>query len=355
MSRAAVVPICLSLLTSSLFTSGAVTSMTACSRKAEKPAAEAAAETKRHGLTTEQAKQPLVIIGDTMVTVGDFAEQLADKSPYLRARYASPERRRELLDELVKFELLAKEAARRGLDKSDEVQRTKKQLMIQQMMKAEFEDKVKLSDITDDEIKAYYDAHPDEYSKPAQVRVSEIVVKDEAKAKRLLKQVRDKPDDDALFRELAHTHNDDPVLKERFGDLQFFSRPSERREGDPEVPNAVAEAAFKLEKVGDIHPEPIKSEQGFHIVKLTAKRKELSRSLEQARRPIQHKLWRERRETAIDGFVKSLRSEAKVQENWALLSQVELELPSEDAGTSPGPRARPSRAAQPGAAPRSHP
>lgn len=330
MSRAAAVPIfCLGILASSA----------ACSQKADKPQADPAAEAKKHGLTLEQAKQPLVVIGDTTVTVGEFAEQLADKSPYLRARYASPERRRELLDELVKFELLAKEAARRGLDQSDEVQRTKKQLMVQQMMKAEFEDKVQLSDITDDEIKAYYDAHPDEYNKPAQVRVSEIVVKDEAKAKRLLKQVLDKRDDDALFRELAHTHNEDPVLRERYGDLQFFSQPSERREGDPAVPDAVAKVAFTLEKVGDIHPEPIKTAEGFHIVKLTAKRKELNRTLEQARRPIQHRLWRERREAAIDAFVTTLRSQAKVEENWAMLSQVHVDASEEDAGAAAPVRA----------------
>jgi peptidyl-prolyl cis-trans isomerase C len=323
MSRAAVVPI---------FCLGVLASSAACSQKADKPQADTTAEAKKHGLTLEQAKQPLVVIGDTTVTVGEFADQLADKSPYLRARYASPERRRELLDDLVKFELLAKEAARRGLDQSDEVQRTKKQLMVQQMMKAEFEDKVQLSDISDDEIKAYYDAHPDEYNKPAQVRVSEIVVKDEAKAKRLLKQVLDKRDDDALFRELAHTHNEDPLLRERYGDLQFFSQPSERREGDPYLPDAVAKAAFALEKVGDIHPEPIKTEQGLHIVKLTAKRKELQRTLEQARRPIQHRLWRERREAAIDAFVKTLRAQANVQENWALLSQVHVTTPNEDAG-----------------------
>jgi len=90
---------------------------------------------------------------------------------------------------MVKFELLAREASRRGLDKDDEVVRTKKQVMIQQMMKTEFEDKVKLADITDQEIEAYYKAHPEEFNKPAQMRASQIVLKDEAKAKKILKQL----------------------------------------------------------------------------------------------------------------------------------------------------------------------
>ena len=324
----------------------------ACSDKPAAPKTtegEAAKAETKHGLTREQAAQPLVVIGDTSVTVGDFAEQLADKSPYLRARYASPERRRELLDELVKFELLAKEAARRGLDKSDEVVRTKKQLMVQQMMKAEFEDKVKLSDITEAEIKAYYDAHPDEFNKPAQVRASVVIARDEAKAKKLLKQLQDKPDDNELFRELASVQNDDPAwpgLRERYGDLQFFSRPSEQKPGDPRVPLAVAEAAFKLDKVGELAPEPVKVEQGYAVVKLTGKRKELARTLEQTRRTIQHKLWRERREAAVELFVKGLRAKANVQEDWALLEQVKVEptvLSGSDAGVGSAPQpGRPS-------------
>jgi peptidyl-prolyl cis-trans isomerase C len=312
----------------------------ACGKRAPLPEK---ADAKRHGLTKEQAAEALVVIGDKTITVGDFADQLADKSPYLRARYQSPERRRELLEELVKFELLAAEAKKRGLDQSAEVQRTKRQLMVQQMMKAEFEDKVKLSDISDAEIKAYYDAHPEEFNKPAQVRASAIVVKDEARARKLLKQLKDKPDDDALFRELA-AQNDDPVLRERAGDLQFFSQPSERAPEDPPVDPALAEAAFKLDKVGELSPEPIQVVDGWAIVKLTGKRKQLARTLEQTRRTIQHKLWRERREAAVEQFVKSLRDRADVQENWDLLAQVKIEpavLSAPDAGVPPrteGPR-----------------
>jgi peptidyl-prolyl cis-trans isomerase C len=227
------------------------------------------------------------------------------------------------------------------------VQRTKRQLMVQQMMKAEFEDKVKLSDISDAEIQAYYAAHPEEFNKPAQVRASAIVVKDEARAKRLLKQLRerlkDQADDDALFRELASSANEDPQLKERAGDLQFLSLPSERAADDPELDPALAEAAFKLDKVGELAPEPVKVADGWAIVKLTGKRKQLARTLEQTRRTIQHKLWRERREAAVEQFVKSLRGQADVHENWDLLAQVKIEpavLSAPDAG-SLEPAARP--------------
>jgi peptidyl-prolyl cis-trans isomerase C len=312
----------------------------ACSKPKDAAGGKQPVPTK-HGLSAEQEKLPLVVIGDTTVTLGEFAAQIAEKSPYLRARYASPERRRELLEELVKFELLAKEASRRGLDKSEEVERAKKQVMVQQMMKAEFEDRVKLSDIGDQEIEAYYQAHPEEFNKPAQVRASQIVVKDEAKAKRLIKQVQENSDE-ARFRQLVAELSEDAESKARGGDLQFFSQPSERSPGDPPIPDAVAEAAFTLEKPGDVYPNPVKTPQGFHVVRLTSKRKALARSLDHARRMIQNKLWRERREAAVNGFMQTLRERAKVEENLALLDQLRVDAPA------PGP-AESARTARPGA------
>src|SRR5690349_15002197 len=143
--------------------------------KEDKPAAEAKGPELKHGLNEQQAGQIVAKVGDTSITLGDFAERLASQSPYLRARYTSPERRREFLDNMVRFELLALEAQRRGEDKVPEVQRVKEQMMVQQMMKELFDDKgVKLSDITDSEIQSYYDANQAEFHKPAQRRASQI-------------------------------------------------------------------------------------------------------------------------------------------------------------------------------------
>src|ERR1044071_2016871 len=112
-------------------------------KKAETPKAPALT----NGLTEEQSKQVLAKVGDTTITLGEFADRLGSQSPYLRARYQSPERRREFLDNMVRFELLALEAKKRGQDKLPDVQRVREQMMVQQMMKELFDDQgVKLSD-----------------------------------------------------------------------------------------------------------------------------------------------------------------------------------------------------------------
>jgi peptidyl-prolyl cis-trans isomerase C len=281
---------------------------------------------KKYGLTQEQAQQPLVKVGDTTISLGEFAERLGGQSPYLRARYNSPERRREFLDNMVRFELLATEASKRGYDKSEDVARIRKQMMVQQMMQELFDKQgLKLSDIGEAEIKSYYDANKAEFEKPAQVRASQIVIKDKATAEKVLKQLQAKPADMELFRKLAQQWNSDPATKDSYGDLHFFSAEKDATEGD-EAPRApeVRKAAFSLEKVGDLYPELVQTEAGYHIIKLTGKRDAMKRSLEDARRLIQNRLWRQKREEAIEKFVADLRAKADVKENPELLAKVRV-------------------------------
>jgi peptidyl-prolyl cis-trans isomerase C len=287
-----------------------------------------------NGLTEEQSKQVLAKVGDTTITLGEFADRLASQSPYLRARYQSPERRREFLDNMVRFELLALEAKKRGQDKLPEVQRVREQMMVQQMMKELFDDQgVKLSDITDKEIKEYYDKNQPEFHKPAQRRASHILFKDKAKAEATLKKLQAAPDDMELFRKQAEQNNQDAQTKERFGDLRFFSL--EPAEGEVAPPKPVRDAAFKLIKTGDLNPEVIQSEQGFHVLKLTGERAALDRTLDDARRLIQNRLWRKKREDAIEAFVGELRGKAELKENLDLLSQVKVDTSVPPAG-APG-------------------
>ncbi len=305
----------------------------ACGDKpaASKPAVSGAddkpkAEELEYGLTTAQAAQVLVKVGDTSITLGEFADRLGGQSPYLRARYNSPERRREFLDNMVRFELLALEAQKRGYEKTTDVDRVRQQMMVQQMMQDLFDKQgVKLSDVSDDEIKAYYDANKSEFEKPAQVRASQILVKDKATADKLLKQLKDKPADMQLFRSLAEQYNQDPQTKSSFGDLRFFSATKDAGETDePERADAVRKAAFTLKTVGDLYPDAVQTDKGFAIIKLTGKRDPLSRSLDDAHRLIQNRLWRQKREAAVDKFVADLRGKANIQESPELLAQVQV-------------------------------
>ncbi len=282
----------------------------------------------RHGLTAEQASQVLAKVGDETITVGEFAERLADQSPYLRARYNTPERRREFLENMVRFELLAQEAERRGLDELPEVQRLQKQMMIQQLMREQFEDRIQLDDITDEEVREYYEANRSEFHTPEQVRASQIRFTDRAKAQRVLTQLKDAPDDMDLWRRMAQENDTDPATRgARHGDLRFFSQDGSRGEGQDPIPAPVAEAAFGIQRIGQLHPELVEVDGAFYIVKLTGRRAALHRSLEEASRPIRNRLWRQKRETSVEELVTRLRTEAEVEENPGVLEAVRIDAP----------------------------
>ena len=288
------------------------------------PTADPAPDPLHHGLTPAQAGEQLAKIGDRVITVGELADAIASKGPYLQARYGSPERRRELLDQMIRFELLAQEARREGLEDLPSVARTRKQVLIRRFLETQYEDRIQPSDVPDQDVRAYYESHAAEFHQPEQVRASHIFVRDRATGQRVLRQILDNPTDVRLFRELADRHDADVETHERFGDLRYFSRPAERTPGEPDVAPEVAEAAFALTTIGGVCDHLVEANGGFHVVKLTGRRTAMHRTLEEASRPIRQRLWRERRERAVDELVERLRHEADVQEDYSVLADVQV-------------------------------
>jgi peptidyl-prolyl cis-trans isomerase C len=280
-----------------------------------------AACTGGKSLASKQAsgdlEDTLAKVDDVVITVGDFQERINKQSPYVRARYTSLERKKEFLDSLVRFELLAKEADRRGLSKDPEVVRTMKQVMIQKLLSGEF-DKLKLDDVSDAEVKAYYDAHPEEFNKPEEVRVSTIVVKDEKAAKKVMADPRIKGPDNQDFRKLVSELSVDLATKDRGGDLRYFSRDSK------DVPQAIIDAAYKLANIGDVST-PVKTEAGVAILKLTGRRKALVRTYDEVKQQIKNHVYGDHRKDAMENFVKKLRETTTVKIDEGKLAKVQIE------------------------------
>src|SRR5262249_29015476 len=116
------------------------------------------------GQSDADLAEPVATIDGQTITVAEFQDRINKQSPYVRARYTSLEQKKEFLDTLIRFEVLAKEAQKRGYDQDPEVVRTMKQVMIQKLLKEEFETKLKPEDIPDDELKKFYDAHQSDYN-----------------------------------------------------------------------------------------------------------------------------------------------------------------------------------------------
>lgn len=270
--------------------------------------------------SAEELKAPLAKIDDVTITLGEFQERINRQSPYIRARYTSLEQKKEFLDSLVRFEVLAKEAYRRGLDKDPEVVRTMKQVMIQKLMRDEFDAKVTAENVPDAEMKAYYDANLNEYVKPEEVRASAIVLKNKAQADRVALEARgDAGKTNKGFRDLVMKYSADEATKLSGGDLRYFDAT------DKELPAPVVKAAFALVNTGDVSTVVDAGNGSYYVLKQTGRRKSLTKSFDDAKAAIRNKLFRDNRIKAQKDFVDNLRTTSKVEINEANLAKVRID------------------------------
>lgn len=280
--------------------------------------------------TDAELDAPLATIDDVTITVREFQERINRQSPYVRARYTSQEQKKEFLDNLIRFEVLAKEALRRGLDKDPDVVRTMKQVMIQKLMKDEFEDRVTPETISEEEMRAFFEANEGEYNKPEEVRVSAIVLPDQKTANKVAQLAKGEAGkSNKGFRELVSKHSVDEESKLRGGDLRYFARDTQ------EIPAPVVEAAFALERTGDV-AGPIAGDGQFYIIKQIGRRKAVERDFEDVKRQIQNRLYRDKRNQAQRDFIDKLRAKSKIEIDEQNLAKVRIDTSQAQTGGGHG-------------------
>jgi peptidyl-prolyl cis-trans isomerase C len=273
--------------------------------------------------SAEELGAPLAKVDDVTITVGEFESRLDRQSPYIRARYTSLEQKKEFLDAMIKLEILAKEAARRGYDKDPEVVMAMKQVMIQKLMKDQFDTTVTPDSITDAEMKAYYDAHQADYVKPEEVRASAIIVKSKAQADRVAAEAAgDAGKTNKGFRDLVEKYSQDPDTKLRSGDLRYLSQAVV----DPSIPKPVVDAAFNLIKIGDVSGVVDAGNGTFYVLKATGRRRAMVKTFDDAKAQIRNKLYHDKRTDSQKLFIEDLRAKAQIQVFDDNLGKVKIDL-----------------------------
>lgn len=198
-------------------------------------------------------------VGDKTITVDDLKEKLAihKKSPVMAKRYARPEHRRALLNDMIRDAALEQEARRKGYDHDPLVLRE----MVNRMFQEEVDHKISTEMITDADIEAYYQQHLNDYARPERVHAGQIVVKDKAKANLVAHQAKQlKPNDLDGFRQLVSQYSEDSQTREKGGEIGPIERESTK------VAKEVIDTAFKL-PVGAVS-DPIPVSNGFVILQI---------------------------------------------------------------------------------------
>lgn len=251
----------------------------------------------------------LAQIDDIAITSADLRDVLARyaNQPFVLARYSSIEKKKELLDSLIRYQVLALEARKRGYAQDPEVVRVAKDKMVRLFTQQEILDKIKPSDVSEVEVERYYKDHASDYVRPETVRVSQIVVKTPVAAAKVLAEAKALAKTDMKgFRDLVARYSEDADSKQRGGDLTQFDRKTTL------YPPAVVAAAFALERSGDLS-DPVATPGGLAILKLTERRPALSRSLDDSRPEIQRRLLEELRNKKKKEFVDEARKQVKIE------------------------------------------
>ncbi len=298
------------------------------------PQRQADAGASPGGISPEKAAQVLARVGDRTITVGEYLAVIGHIDQFDRLRYQAPERRKELLEEMIDVALLAGEAREKGYDEDVITQQEIREILRDAMLKTAREGAPTPNEIAEGEVRDYYAAHKSDFRDPERRRVSAIVLPTEAAAAAVL--VAAQGATPAQWGDLVRTRSVDPLAKAEVpvdlaGDLGFVSPIGDLRGSDPRVPPAVREAVFQLGRVGDVAPRVIKDGSRFYVVKLTGKTDAHERTFEDTERMIRVKLAQDKLRAREAALMEGLRNEFPVRIDEGTLAQVKVEAPARDA------------------------
>ena len=221
--------------------------------------------------------------------VDDFVAALV-----AQGRPDTPELRAAVRDELIARELFVQEAEKKGLPRNADVQRQLDNLRQDVLIRALIRDYLKANPVKDEEIKAEYEkvrkqAGDKEY------RARHILVESEDDAKQIIEQLKK----GAKFEELAKKSRDTGSAQSG-GDLDWNTPQTFVKE--------FSDAMVKLDK-GKFTETPVKTQFGYHVIRLDDTREAKAPPLEELRPQIQQEIERQR----VQALQQSLRAKAKIQ------------------------------------------
>jgi len=261
---------------------------------------------------------PLLRSPELTLTVADYQQALRGLLPEQRREVdQDPIKRRELLFELYAERRLARVAQQRGVDQQPDVQaqlvQTQRKLLVNALIQQE-QAALKLPDFTA-LAEEYYLTHRQDYQHPERIRAAHILWKTScaceeaekrAQAEAALKELRAGAD----FAELAQQRSDDKGSAANGGDLGLWITRGK-------LVKPFEDAVFALPEPGALS-EVIKTDYGYHIIKLIAHEPAATLPFEQVKDRIIEDQAKKYRAAAHKAFVAPYHPQADQYNNAAI-------------------------------------
>ena len=275
-----------------------------------------------HGNVSAKDDDVVAKIGDRKITLSEFNKMLgyldSEKQKLIEK---NPQLKENLLQQYIQGIVISKLAKKKGFDKNLELKEQLEMItdnyIAIEYLKKEVANKVEVSE---EDIKAYYESHKDEFKTPEMVRSRHILIKTDPsasdndkknakeKAEDILKKIKSGED----FAKLASDISDDTGSKPKGGELGFFPK--------GRMVKSFEDAAFSLNP-GEVS-EIVETQFGYHIIKVEEKKEPGMEPFDTAKEKIKQKLLQERTKTKVTEFIEKAMKEANIEVHTEILMGV---------------------------------
>ncbi|VAW79222.1 hypothetical protein MNBD_GAMMA15-298 [hydrothermal vent metagenome] len=204
---------------------------------------------------------------------------------------AAPDRK-AMLEEIINLELASQDGEKKGVDKKPEIYAQIEQQRRAVVASAAFQRQMKKHPISEEELKSIYD---EKTQASNEYKARHILVDSKEKAEILIAEL----DKGADFAEVAMKNSTGPSGKNG-GDLGWFSPQS--------MVKPFSQAIIGMDK-GSYTPEPVKTQFGWHIIKLEDSRESTPPAFEQVKPQLEMMVRNQR----VQDYINKLRKKANIQ------------------------------------------
>lgn len=242
----------------------------------------------------------LAEVNGKKITGVDYNLFIDSLNPQLKQYFGGEELNKDVVNELVYQALLYEDAMEKGMDKEDEfiqvVEKTK-----ESMLKTYALGKLlATAEVKDEDIKKFYEKNKDAFKQGESADASHILVEEEDKAREIYEKIKNGGD----FEELAKEYSTCPS-KEKGGNLGTFTKGQMVKEFE--------DAVFENE-VGTI-TEPVKTQFGYHIIKINQKNDARELSFDEVKDRIVEQVRRQKEQEIYNKKITELKDKYEVKMN----------------------------------------
>jgi peptidyl-prolyl cis-trans isomerase C len=250
--------------------------------------------------------------GGEVITAEEVSREAARLPPALREQFETPAGRREFTRSIIDKRLLVHEARRRKLTEAPELRRQVRELEERLAVQALLaQEEATAGSPSEQELRAWFEAHREELIRPEQVRIGRILVSVSSKASEA-ERGRARKKAEALAARLRRGEALAQVAREgdgpervQGGELGLVAR------GGVLEPS-LEQAAFALERPGAVSPV-VAVRDGFVVLQLLERKLPRVPAFEEVRAEVEGRLAPARKRQVFDAIVARLRQEASVQ------------------------------------------